>query len=76
VARALVGTPALLLADEPTGSLHSDQAREVMELFQRLHREGTTIVQVTHAADIAAWSERVVVLRDGWMEGADKAPRR
>ena len=74
VARALVGTPALLLADEPTGSLHSDQAREVMELFQRLHREGMTIVQVTHAADIAAWSQRVVVLRDGWMEDANRVP--
>ncbi|HET9326581.1 MAG TPA: ABC transporter ATP-binding protein [Candidatus Eisenbacteria bacterium] len=67
VARALVGGPSLLLADEPTGSLHSDQAHEVMQLFRRLHEEGTTIVQVTHSREVAAWSERVVTLRDGWI---------
>ena len=68
IARALVGHPRLLLADEPTGSLHSDQAREVLELFRRLHREGLTIVQVTHSAEVATWSERIIGLRDGRIE--------
>lgn len=69
VARAVIARPALLLADEPTGNLHSAQAREVMALFARLNREGTTIVQVTHAAENAAYGTRVVELRDGWVVG-------
>ena len=68
VARAVIGEPRLLLADEPTGNLHSDQAREVMALFQRLNAAGMTIVQVTHSEDCAAFGRRVVRLRDGWLE--------
>ena len=69
VARALVASPQLLLADEPTGNLHSDQGREIMELFTRLNVEGMTIVQVTHSAANAAYGDRIVRLRDGWVEG-------
>jgi ABC-type lipoprotein export system ATPase subunit len=76
VARATIARPALLLADEPTGNLHSAQAREVMELFARLNREGTTIVQVTHAEENATYGSRVVQLRDGWVVGDEPvAPR-
>ncbi len=67
VARALIGRPALLLADEPTGNLHSSQAREIMELFRRINAEGTTIIQVSHSAENAAFGNRVVELRDGWI---------
>ncbi len=68
VARALVAKPKLLLADEPTGNLHSDQTREIMELFRKLNREsGVTIVQVTHSAENAAYGSRVVRLADGML---------
>jgi ABC-type lipoprotein export system ATPase subunit len=67
VARAIIARPALLLADEPTGNLHSDQGREIMELFQRLNADGTTIVQVTHSEVNAGYGRRVITLRDGWM---------
>lgn len=67
VARAVIASPRLILADEPTGNLHSDQAREVMELFRKLNEQGTTIVQVTHSEQNAACGQHVVRLRDGWM---------
>jgi putative ABC transport system ATP-binding protein len=67
VARAVIARPPLVLADEPTGNLHSDQAREVMALFARLNREGTTIVQVTHSEENAACGQRRIALRDGWI---------
>jgi putative ABC transport system ATP-binding protein len=67
VARAVIAKPELILADEPTGNLHSTQAREIMELFRKLNAEGTTIVQVTHSEANAAYGRRVVELRDGWM---------
>ena len=67
VARAIVAKPSLILADEPTGNLHSDQGREIMELFRKLNREGTTIVQVTHSESNAAYGHRIIKLRDGWM---------
>ena len=72
VARAIIAKPVLLLADEPTGNLHSDQGREIMELFQRLNSEGTTIIQVTHSEVNAGYGRRVITLRDGWIskEGA------
>ena len=73
IARAVIHKPALLLADEPTGNLHSAQAAEIMQLFQQLNREGTTIVQVTHADVNAAFGNRIIELRDGWMTG-DTAP--
>ena len=67
VARSIIHQPALLLADEPTGNLHSDQGREIMELFKRLNDGGTTIVQVTHSEANAAYAHRVVQLKDGWI---------
>lgn len=70
VARALVAKPRLILADEPTGNLHTDQGREIMELFRRLNGEGVTIVQVTHSETNAAYGHRVVRLRDGWIVDA------
>ena len=66
VARALVAKPALILADEPTGNLHSDQGREIMQLFKKLNGEdGVTIVQVTHSKENAAYGSRIVRLADG-----------
>jgi ABC-type lipoprotein export system ATPase subunit len=67
IARAVVHRPALLLADEPTGNLHSAQAIEIMELFRELNREGTTIVQVTHSEANAAYGDRIIELQDGWL---------
>src|SRR5580693_1994770 len=67
IARAVIHKPALLLADEPTGNLHSSQAKEIMELFRDLNNEGTTIVQVTHSDVNAAYGNRVIEVRDGWM---------
>lgn len=67
VARAVVHNPPLLLADEPTGNLHSSQAKEIMELFRELNQRGTTIVQVTHSETNAAYGSRVIELRDGWI---------
>jgi ABC-type lipoprotein export system ATPase subunit len=68
VARAIIAKPTLLLADEPTGNLHSDQGREIMELFKKLNAQGTTIIQVTHSEANAAYGNRIIRLRDGWME--------
>lgn len=67
IARAVIHKPALLLADEPTGNLHSSQAKEIMELFRELNNEGTTIVQVTHSDVNAGYGTRVIEVRDGWM---------
>ncbi len=67
IARAVIHKPALLLADEPTGNLHSSQAKEIMELFRDLNQQGTTIVQVTHSEANATYGSRTVQLRDGWM---------
>jgi putative ABC transport system ATP-binding protein len=67
VARAVITNPKLILADEPTGNLHTAQGEEVMELFTRLNREGTTIVQVTHSEKNASYGSRVIYLADGWI---------
>ena len=67
VARAVVHGPKLILADEPTGNLHSSQGREIMELFKRLNAAGTTIIQVTHSEANAAYGDRVIQLADGWV---------
>ena len=67
IARAVIASPKVILADEPTGNLHSDQAREIMELFRDLNKAGTTIVQVTHSEENARYGNRVIRLRDGWM---------
>jgi ABC-type lipoprotein export system ATPase subunit len=67
VARAVIANPKVILADEPTGNLHSSQGREIMELFKRLNGEGTTIVQVTHSEANAAYGSRIIELKDGWL---------
>ena len=67
IARAVVANPRLILADEPTGNLHSAQGKEIMELFKRLNDEGTTIIQVTHSETNAGYGNRIVRLEDGWI---------
>ena len=67
VARAIIAKPKLLLADEPTGNLHSEQGREIMELFKKLNQQGTTIIQVTHSETNAAYAHRTIRLKDGWL---------
>jgi putative ABC transport system ATP-binding protein len=67
IARAVVAKPTLILADEPTGNLHTDQGKEIMELFRRLNEQGTTIIQVTHSPANAAYGRRVINLKDGWV---------
>ena len=68
IARALVNHPSILLADEPTGALDTHTSMEIMDLFERLHEEGNTVVLVTHEADIAARAHRVISIRDGQIE--------
>ena len=67
VARAVIANPKLILADEPTGNLHSTQGKEIMDLFKKLNEEGTTIIQVTHSEANAAYANRVIQLADGWI---------
>ncbi|MBL7796132.1 MAG: ABC transporter ATP-binding protein [Saprospiraceae bacterium] len=67
VARAIIGKPKLLLADEPTGNLHSSQGEMIMNLFAQLHREGMTIIQVTHNENNARYGTRLIELRDGFV---------
>lgn len=67
IARAIIANPKVILADEPTGNLHSSQAKEIMEVFKRLNEEGTTIIQVTHSDANAAYSNRVIKIVDGWI---------
>ena len=69
VARAVVASPKLILADEPTGNLHSSQGKDVMKLLKKLNREGTTIIQVTHNESYAAYGNRIIKLKDGWQDG-------
>ncbi|MFK7603819.1 ABC transporter ATP-binding protein [Deinococcus sp. SM5_A1] len=77
VARALAGSPRLLLADEPTGNLDTRTGEEVMALFGELHAEGTTVILVTHEPDIGAYAERVIRVRDGVVEADERqTPRR
>lgn len=67
IARAVIASPKLILADEPTGNLHSAQGEEIMELFRKLNNEGTTIVQVTHSEKNAEYGHRTIRLADGWI---------
>lgn len=71
VARALILGPRILLADEPTGNLHSQQAREIMKLFKELNENGTTIIQVTHSEENASNGHRIIRLADGWIVGEE-----
>jgi putative ABC transport system ATP-binding protein len=68
VARAIIASPKVILADEPTGNLHSSQAKEIMEVFRKLNESGTTIIQVTHSEANAAYGKRVIQIADGWIE--------
>ena len=77
VARAVIANPQVVLADEPTGNLHSAQGKEIMELFRSLNESGATIVQVTHSEVNASYGTRIIQLRDGWVveeEGSDQRP--
>ncbi len=73
IARAVIHSPSVLIADEPTGNLHSEQAAEIMRLFQQLNREGTTVIQVTHSEVNATFGTRTIELRDGWLTQDTKA---
>jgi putative ABC transport system ATP-binding protein len=70
VARAIIANPKVILADEPTGNLHSNQAKEIMEVFRKLNESGTTIIQVTHSESNASYGKRVIQIADGWIEKA------
>lgn len=72
VARAIAGRPKLLLADEPTGNLHSEQGRQVMELFKQLNKEGMTIIQVTHSEEGASYGDRIVNIVDGAIQSDEQ----
>jgi len=74
VARAIIGNPRLLLADEPTGNLHSEEGEKIMELFCRLNQGGTTIIQVTHSEQKAAYGKRIIRLKDGWVKEDSSVP--
>jgi putative ABC transport system ATP-binding protein len=67
VARAIIANPKLILADEPTGNLHSSQGKEIMDLFKKLNEEGTTIIQVTHNENWATYGRKLIKLVDGWI---------
>ena len=73
VARAVIINPLLILADEPTGNLHSAQGKEIMELFTRLNQKGTTIIQVTHSEVNAGFGNRTIQLLDGWIQPEQRA---
>src|SRR5216683_3216519 len=76
VARAVIQNPKLILADEPTGNLHSAQGDEIMQLFKRLNEAGTTIIQVTHSERNAMYGHRIIQLKDGWVVSEEKAAAR
>ena len=73
IARSIINNPKLILADEPTGNLHSAQGKEIMELFKKLNEGGTTIIQVTHSEANAAYGNRMINLHDGWIVDEPKA---
>jgi ABC-type lipoprotein export system ATPase subunit len=68
IARAIISKPSVIFADEPTGNLHTDQGREIMDLFKKLNDEGTTVIQVTHNEAWAQYGNRIVQLHDGWVQ--------
>lgn len=72
IARAIVGQPKLLLADEPTGNLHSDQGKQIMDIFQKLNEEGITIIQVTHSEENARRGKRIVRVVDGTIQSDER----
>ena len=75
VARALVNNPSIILADEPTGNLDSKTSIEIMALFEKIHKNGNTVIVVTHEEDIAKHTHRIIRLRDGLIESDEKNPK-
>ncbi len=75
IARAMIASPKLILADEPTGNLHSSQGKEIMEIFKKLNDEGTTIIQVTHNEKNAEYGNRIIQIEDGWIAREQVAAR-
>lgn len=71
IARAIVGDPKLILADEPTGALDSESGNIILDIFEKLHKNGATIIMITHDADVAARADRIVYIRDGVLTGGD-----
>ena len=69
IARAVIANPKIILADEPTGNLHTSQGEEIMEMFRKLNQQGTTIIQVTHSEKNATYGNRIINIHDGWIEG-------
>ncbi|HUQ91971.1 MAG TPA: ABC transporter ATP-binding protein [Bryobacteraceae bacterium] len=67
IARAMIASPKIILADEPTGNLHTSQGKEIMEMFKKLNEEGTTIIQVTHSEVNASYGHRIIKIVDGWI---------
>ena len=74
IARAVIASPKLILADEPTGNLHSAQGEEIMQLFRKLNEQGTTIIQVTHSERCAEYGHRIINLADGWLANPEQRP--
>lgn len=74
IARAIIASPKVILADEPTGNLHSSQAHEIMGVFKKLNDAGTTIIQVTHSEANAAYGNRIIQISDGWIENTAASP--
>ena len=75
IARALVNDPSIVLADEPTGNLDSKTGEEIMSLFENLHRQGNTIILVTHEMDVAQHAHRIIFIRDGQIASDKKSSR-
>ncbi|HNH60216.1 MAG TPA: ATP-binding cassette domain-containing protein, partial [Cyclobacteriaceae bacterium] len=76
IARAIIGQPKLLLADEPTGNLHSEQGKQIMEIFRKLNDEGITIIQVTHSEENARYGKRIVTVADGVVQSDVQVEKR
>jgi putative ABC transport system ATP-binding protein len=75
IARALVNNPAIILADEPTGNLDTSTGQDIMALFSRLHKQGNTIILITHELDVARYADRIIHIRDGKIEKEERVEK-